>query len=110
MSTDRTPIDRAKEALSPSESRATKRTEYGEMSTPILLLSAENAARAAVSAALHDPDDPDALARVIDPEAFGDAAFVPDPRSLVGMVLEGRRATARRRAANLVAAILGEAS
>ena len=56
MSTDRTPIDRAKEALSPSESRATKRTEYGEMSTPILLLSAENAARAAVSAALHDPN------------------------------------------------------
>ena len=65
MSTDRTPIDRAKEALSPSESRATKRTEYGEMSTPILLLSAENAARAAVSAALTNDADPDWIAKAL---------------------------------------------
>lgn len=56
-------LARATEALARSESRATKRTEYGEMSTPILLLAAADAARRAVSAALHDPDDPDALAR-----------------------------------------------
>lgn len=66
MSTDQTPaLARAAEALAPSESRATKRTEYGEMSTPILLLSAKAAARAVVSAALHDPDDPDWLPDVI---------------------------------------------
>ena len=113
MSTDRTPIDRATEASFKAGAENAAR-ELG-LATPVQWANLRAGdrehvriqARAAVSAALHDPDDPDWLARVIDPEAFGDAAFVPDPRSLVGMVLEGRRATARRRAANLVAAILG---
>jgi hypothetical protein len=60
-----TPIERAAEALTPYESRATKRTDYGEFSTPILTLAAKDATRAALTAALTDPDDPDALARVL---------------------------------------------
>lgn len=65
MSTDRTPIDRAKEALRPYQDRAAQRTSWGEKSIPMLTLTADAAARAAVSAALHDPDDPDTLARLL---------------------------------------------
>ena len=56
MSTDRTPIDRAAEAL--------------ESAHDEVVATAAGSARVALSAALTNDADPDWLARAADPEAF----------------------------------------
>jgi len=64
MSTDQTPaLARATEALNYVFDEE-PRTALADLDEPTRLLLAEGA-RAAVSAALHDPDDPDWLARAL---------------------------------------------
>lgn len=101
MSTDQTPaLARATEALSTHGERVASGPERG---TPSAY------ARAVVSAALHDPDDPDWLARHLAERDGCENVFGDVPAFLTGSI-EKIRNDYRRQATAFVAAILGEAS
>lgn len=93
MSTDQAPaLARATEALNRAQ----------EVDGPEDMTLAEKAARIAVSAALHDPDDPDFGARVLAASIWGHGHWEA--------LADVQRDPYRRMFADMSAAILGEAS
>jgi hypothetical protein len=86
------------------------RTALADLDEPTRLLLAEGA-RAAVSAALHDPDDPDFGARnLYETEHAAWLRSEDAPNWQWEILPEAERDVYRARYTNLVVAILGEAS